>query len=172
MFAIFSLRRPDILPIGDLGVQKGLLNWVLSSHDPEKYPLCVNPRKLPQTNDDEPEKPGEAKAAEPGEDTSVLPAPTEASTSKSTAPAPAPAPKASSSKQPDGTPLVPTKPVPLPEGITLETLKARANGKKAKGGCYLLPGEMEALTASWKPYRSLGEFFLGFIHDSDLIVLV
>ncbi|CCO31333.1 DNA-3-methyladenine glycosylase II [Rhizoctonia solani AG-1 IB] len=153
MFAIFSLRRPDILPIGDLGVQKGLLNWVLSSHDPEKYPLCVNPRKLPQTNDDEPEKPEEAKAAEPGEDTSVLPAPTEASTSKSTAPAPAP--KASSSKQPDGIPLVPTEPVPLPEGITLEILKARANGKKAKGGCYLLPGEMEALTASWKPYRSL-----------------
>ncbi|CAE6356645.1 unnamed protein product [Rhizoctonia solani] len=156
MFAIFSLRRPDILPAGDLGVQKGLLNWVLSSHDPEKYPLCVNPRKLPKTDDDEPEKPEEAKATEAGEDTSILPAPAEASTLKSTATIT----KASGSKQPDTIPLVPTQPVPLPEGITLEVLKARANGKKAKGGCYLLPSEMEALTTSWKPYRSL-----------DLIVL-
>ncbi|KDN49669.1 hypothetical protein RSAG8_01734, partial [Rhizoctonia solani AG-8 WAC10335] len=29
MFAMFSLRRPDILPVGDLGTQKGLLNWVI-----------------------------------------------------------------------------------------------------------------------------------------------
>ncbi len=32
MFLIFSLRRPDVLPIGDLGVQKGLLRWALAAH--------------------------------------------------------------------------------------------------------------------------------------------
>ncbi|CAE6444606.1 unnamed protein product [Rhizoctonia solani] len=157
MFAIFSLRRPDILPVGDLGTQKGLLNWVISSHEPDKYPLSINPRKLPKTNNDEPEKPEEAKAAETGEDTSVLPAPGEASTSTAKAP--------SSSKQPDSVPLVPTSPVQLPQGLTLEMLKARANGKKVKGGCYLLPSEMEALTASWKPYRSLGVFYLWALVD-------
>ncbi|KAJ1304808.1 hypothetical protein OPQ81_005943 [Rhizoctonia solani] len=160
MFAIFSLRRPDILPVGDLGTQKGLLNWVLSSHDPDKYPLCVNPRKLPKTNEDEPEKPEEAKATEPAEDTSILPAPEEATISTAKASS-----SSSSSKQPDSILLNPTSLVQLPEGITLEMLKARANGKKVKGGCYLLPGEMEALTASWKPYRSLGVFYLWALVD-------
>ncbi|RSH88869.1 hypothetical protein EHS25_002531 [Saitozyma podzolica] len=32
MFLMFSLRRPDVLPVGDLGVQKGLLNWALAAH--------------------------------------------------------------------------------------------------------------------------------------------
>lgn len=27
MFAIFTLRRPNILPVGDLGVQRGMLRW-------------------------------------------------------------------------------------------------------------------------------------------------
>lgn len=27
MFAIFTLRRPDILPVGDIGVQKGMIRW-------------------------------------------------------------------------------------------------------------------------------------------------
>lgn len=30
MFALFSLRRPDVLPVGDLGVQKGLIKWLLA----------------------------------------------------------------------------------------------------------------------------------------------
>lgn len=32
MFLMFSLRRPDVLPVGDLGVQKGLLRWFLAAH--------------------------------------------------------------------------------------------------------------------------------------------
>jgi DNA-3-methyladenine glycosylase II len=32
MFLMFSLRRPDILPVGDLGVQKGLVRWILAAH--------------------------------------------------------------------------------------------------------------------------------------------
>jgi DNA-3-methyladenine glycosylase II len=33
MFLMFCLRRPDVLPVGDLGVQKGLIRWVLAAHD-------------------------------------------------------------------------------------------------------------------------------------------
>jgi DNA-3-methyladenine glycosylase II len=33
MFLIFSLRRPNILPYGDLGVQKGLLRFALTAHN-------------------------------------------------------------------------------------------------------------------------------------------
>jgi DNA-3-methyladenine glycosylase II len=67
MFAIFSLRRPDILPIGmtlgecfealkltfvgDLGVQRGLLRWILSLHQPE-FRIEISPTKLPDPNED------------------------------------------------------------------------------------------------------------------------
>jgi DNA-3-methyladenine glycosylase II len=33
MFLMFSLRRPDILPVGDLGIQKGLVRWALAAHN-------------------------------------------------------------------------------------------------------------------------------------------
>lgn len=64
MFAMFSLRRPDILPvgelsasnfprgsvfkphIGDLGVQRGVLRWFLSLHS-SKYNFSLSPQKLP-----------------------------------------------------------------------------------------------------------------------------
>jgi DNA-3-methyladenine glycosylase II len=51
MFAIFSLRRPDILPVGDLGVQRGLLRWMLSLHQPE-YRIELSPKKLPDPTED------------------------------------------------------------------------------------------------------------------------
>lgn len=71
MFAIFSLRRPDILPVGmyhsnmclkqssvsqfgfagDLGVQRGLLRWILSLHQPD-YRIQLSPKKLPDPTED------------------------------------------------------------------------------------------------------------------------
>ena len=48
------------------------------------------------------------------------------------------------------------RPIELPQGLTLPTLKARLNGSKVKGQ-YLTPDEMYFLTRSWRPYRSLGE---------------
>lgn len=45
MFAIFSLRRPNILPVGDLGVQRGLALWFLSLHSP-KHTCEISPKKL------------------------------------------------------------------------------------------------------------------------------
>ncbi|GJJ06104.1 hypothetical protein Clacol_000293 [Clathrus columnatus] len=47
MFAIFSLRRPDILPVGDLGVQRGMLRWFLALHSPND-PVNISPKKLPK----------------------------------------------------------------------------------------------------------------------------
>lgn len=49
MFLIFTLRRADVLPVGDLGVQKGLLRWVLAAHG-ALPPKAATPRKsLPAT---------------------------------------------------------------------------------------------------------------------------
>lgn len=45
MFAIFSLRRPNILPVGDLGVQRGMLRWFLSRHS-SKHSFTLSPHKL------------------------------------------------------------------------------------------------------------------------------
>lgn len=202
MFAMFSLRRPDILPVGDLGVQRGLLHWVLSSHEPDKYPLRLNPRKLPKTDDVDAEtqavKAEAAQTVDTAESSSILPAPTtprnpgSGSSLPSTEESPSELPAALAPDAPPRTPsrkriassskskstskattdersisLVASSPVPLPEGITLETLKSRANGKKVKGGCYLLPSEMESLTKSWGPYRSLGVFYLWALVDDS-----
>lgn len=68
MFAIFSLRRPDILPCGksyipypffvlislptgDLGVQRGVLRWFLSLHSPS-HSFSLSPEKIDQPDDD------------------------------------------------------------------------------------------------------------------------
>ncbi|GAA6019187.1 hypothetical protein JCM11491_001410 [Sporobolomyces phaffii] len=43
MFLIFSMKRQDILPVGDLGIQKNLCRWY--SYDPSFVP-SIHPRKL------------------------------------------------------------------------------------------------------------------------------
>lgn len=61
MFAIFSLRRPDILPVGeyaftglavkaeslkgDLGVQRGIVVWFISLHSPS-HNYTISPEKV------------------------------------------------------------------------------------------------------------------------------
>ncbi|WRT66516.1 uncharacterized protein IL334_003475 [Kwoniella shivajii] len=49
---------------------------------------------------------------------------------------------------------------PLTDGLSVEVLKARLSGKKVKGGMYLIPKEMEVLTDNWRPFRSLGVFYM------------
>ncbi|KAG9075101.1 hypothetical protein FS749_013267 [Ceratobasidium sp. UAMH 11750] len=211
---MFSLRRPDILAVGDLGLQRGLLQWVLSSHLPDQYPLRLCPKKLPKSDDREAETGvGVSQASETqttvgtdaGEASSVLPAPAipttpckstgegepELTTPEAGSSLPARAPTAPPQTPPRNKPaakkagkgkgkvrekdqaptkvvsLRATKAVPLPEGITVEMLKSRANGKKVKGGCYLLPNEMHALTQAWAPYRSLGCFYLWALSEDD-----
>ncbi|KAG8677908.1 hypothetical protein FRC08_018225 [Ceratobasidium sp. 394] len=212
MFAMFSLRRPDILAVGDLGLQRGLLQWVLSSHLPDQYPLRLCPKKLPKSDDREAETGvGVSQASETqttvstDEEPSILPAPAipttprkstgknepELNTPEADSSLPAQAPTEPPQTPPRNKPaakkagkgkgkakekeqvstkvvsLRATKAVPLPEGITIEMLKSRANGKKVKGGCYLLPNEMHALTQTWAPYRSLGCFYLWALSEDD-----
>jgi DNA-3-methyladenine glycosylase II len=63
MFAIFSLRRPDILPVGDLGVQRGLARWALARHSPA-HPFSLAPEKLPKGDDENEKSDADAAAAE------------------------------------------------------------------------------------------------------------
>jgi hypothetical protein len=75
----------------------------------------------------------------------------------------APSPKLSGPSQSvDNVILIAHRPIELPQGLALSTLKARLNGSKVKGQ-YLTPDEMYFFTKSWRPYRSLGECtFLSF----------
>ncbi|TXT08969.1 hypothetical protein VHUM_02443 [Vanrija humicola] len=196
MFLIFSLARPNVLPVGDLGVQKGLLRWVLAAHGA----LPPAPVRTPKKAETEPATPVKAPAALGPTDSSatlVVPlTPTTESpfnmsatlvpstpgasgilstpgTSFPSTPGPPPVtPSASANPTlpknvpdaclhpPDGwAEAHALRAAPLPEGLTIATLKSRLAGKKAKGNVYLLPEEMEALTEHWKPYRSVGTFY-------------
>ncbi|KZV73321.1 DNA glycosylase [Peniophora sp. CONT] len=191
MFAIFSLRRPNIMPSGDLGVQRGVLRWFLSLHNPS-YRIEVSPQKsLEEADSKESTQPVDDDAlpafgppgstegpATPPPRTATLP---EASqdgatqpdeTSSQMRPPVAPTPSAL------GLPSLPTftpsinnalerrgadandLPAPLPAGLTATEMKARLTGKKKVKGALLTPAEMEALTESWKPYRSLAVYFM------------
>ncbi|PIL36242.1 hypothetical protein GSI_01904 [Ganoderma sinense ZZ0214-1] len=52
------------------------------------------------------------------------------------------------------------QPPPLPEGLTVAQMKTRLNGKNKIKGALLTPKEMETLAESWRPYRSLGVYYM------------
>lgn len=179
MFAIFSLRRPNILPVGDLGVQRGMLRWFLSRHS-SKHAFTLSPHKLSggQSNDDKTKQkstsamgpppttpalkttPGSQLTGDVEPDNDVLPTSSE---SQSQLPAsiesiPAlPEPFTPSIDKTLEADAMNTE--PLPEGLSVANLKSRLEGKKIKGA-FLTPKEMEDLTASWAPYRSLGVYYM------------
>lgn len=182
MFAIFSLRRPDILPVGeyhgklvvicwdrltcyirpvgDLGVQRGVVRWFLSLHAPTTHPLIISPAKLPKNPEEE--------AGNKSKSDDVLPTIAEDRAAgsqnqpraltpdlSSVPPAPsalAETPFQKTSNSDEGnemvlpTPFTPSinttlnmiatssnfTPPPLPEGMTPGVLKNRLQGKKAK----------------------------------------
>ncbi|GLB37107.1 putative DNA glycosylase [Lyophyllum shimeji] len=182
MFAIFSLRRPDILPVGDLGVQRGLVIWFLSLHSP-KHKWGFTPKKVPGSSSKKKEMSRLAAPASGDKDE----LPSFGSTSKVPEPdADGPSPDTSSvppttaledagdeipSMPPAFTPSIKKtlyKPgeeegfiaPPLPAGLTVEVLRSRLDGKKKIKGAFLTPKEMEDLTESWKPYRSLGVYYM------------
>ncbi|KAH9083434.1 DNA glycosylase [Lactarius deliciosus] len=167
MFAIFSLRRPDILPVGDLGVQRGLLRWVLSLHQPE-YRIGVSPKKLSDSSEDPPKaegsskpksKPAKSKKLAKNKPTSVKIDPDQESGPSTLngrlrrAPIP-----------------------PLPAGLTINYLTERLKNKAKyvalvwsstdagadvrRRGPILTPTQMEELTESWRPYRSIGVYYM------------
>lgn len=202
MFAIFSLRRPDILPVGDLGVQRGLLRWVLSLHEPE-FRIEVSPKKPPAPAADKRKAkgskatPAKSKKLAKGAPTSAdmdsdqegepaadeLPTlngrlrrvPTPPEDALSSLPAAAastatPGPVGLPSRPPP--PLTPSvtkmlsrapdapPPPPLPAGLTINSLRSRLNGKNKVKGAIMTPREMEELTESWRPYRSIGVYYM------------
>ncbi|KAG6907658.1 hypothetical protein DXG01_007862 [Tephrocybe rancida] len=177
MFAIFSLRRPDILPVGDLGVQRGLVVWFLSLHS-SKHSWGWTPQKVASSS----AKKGKAKkaAAASAADTDTLPAigedaPSTSNVDELPTPDISSVPPAADEEAVDDLPSLPptftpsikstlkkpavnegSTPNPLPEGLTIDLLKSRLAGKNKVKGAILTPKEMEDLTESWKPYRSLG----------------
>ncbi|THV05059.1 DNA glycosylase [Dendrothele bispora CBS 962.96] len=184
MFAIFSLRRPDILPVGDLGVQRGLLRWTLAAHSPT-YPLSISPNKLSiiGRNDDvdsddedstlpvihEESQPSQASTADPvvPNDISSVPPAAPAATPRKLADTKEATQVNIASLPPTFTPSIKQSltrvsheesyvPSALPVGLTAAALKSRLDGKKKIKGAILTPQEMNDLTESWKPYRSLG----------------
>ncbi|KDR75915.1 hypothetical protein GALMADRAFT_140495 [Galerina marginata CBS 339.88] len=167
MFAIFSLRRPDILPVGDLGVQRGLVRWFLSLHSPV-HSYSLSPEKVGGTATPKPKKKGKAsgeKAEEPASLEGVRQDGEEADTS-SVVPATSRGTEDMPSIPPAFTPSIKKTlnkvggtTIPLPSGVDIPLLQGRLNGKKIKGA-FLTPQEMEALTECWKPYRSLGVYYM------------
>ncbi|KAJ6475362.1 DNA glycosylase [Mycena vitilis] len=168
MFAIFSLRRSDILPVGDLGVQRGILRWVLSQHSPS-YSFTVSPEKAPsptkktakkKLNDDD-ALPVFGQSGE--QETPRTPPPVEGGSAMIPLPPTfTPSIKRTLAKaaQDDGVP-------PLPAGLTVADLKSRLDGKKKVKGAYLSPQHMEDVTAAWRPYRSLGVYYMWALADAE-----
>lgn len=133
MFAIFSLRRPNILPVGDLGVQRGLARWVVSQHTSLQSPVKLSKQATEE----------EAKALEEEHDATMevaaIPGPM----------APPQTPRKKKNKGGEAekdmidpllpipfTPSInrvlaaPVIPTPLPPGLTVRELRSRLDGKK------------------------------------------
>lgn len=177
MFAMFSLRRPDILPVGDLGVQRGLLRFILSQHANPGSPVKLTTKSAPEDVG--------------GSQTTATEEPMDATTNvvaavgKMGPPPPPVTPKKKGRKGADNdeagdypipapfTPSInrvltaPVMPYPLPPGVTIANLRARLNGKNKIKGAYLTPQEMEHFTESWKPYRSIGVWYMWSLIDDD-----
>lgn len=143
MFSIFSLRRPNILPVGDLGVQKGVLRWILASHsDEEAKKIKIAPHRLPGNTEGEAETAPAPVTADEGASSSVIPA-AETPANPPATPVKKKGKKgaADSGKVPQtpftksvfaGTAEDPIEPLPLPDGLSVATMKSRLSGKKTK----------------------------------------
>lgn len=154
MFAIFSLRRPNILPAGkqlstshrtehpitffiqgDLGVQRGLCRWHLSLHSDE-HPITVSPKKTPAKSKSA-KKGKKAVATQAGDevedcdgDDNDMVARGSGDPAGTSAKIPPPFP-------PSVTKILKTKPLlqpppALPDGLSVAILKSRLSGKKVK----------------------------------------
>jgi DNA-3-methyladenine glycosylase II len=200
MFEMFSLRRPDVLPVGDLGVQKGLLRWVLAAHAPGsvnfvKTPLKAKAKTPVKVKHESPATPPPATLMafpptplSPREDFKpvdlpITPGPHASTATVASAVATPSIPPAHLIARPEDDGFDPHFSCPLPDGLTVEVLKSRLAGKKVKwvlpmreavckeltnrGGAYLTPAEMDALTAPWRPYRSLGVFYLWAVTEPE-----
>ncbi|GAW01551.1 DNA glycosylase [Lentinula edodes] len=189
MFSIFTLRRPNILPVGDLGVQRGMLRWFLGLHSPT-HSFSFSPDKSDR-NVEIDQVEDELSDEEVGSLPNLMSTATSSTKSldatrtppfdlSSIPPAPLATPRKADSTGSQANvaslppPVTPSLeqtlmkvenlpgyvPPPLPAGLSTSTLQGRLDGKKKIKGAILTPNEMEELTANWKPYRSLGVFYM------------
>ncbi|KIS71954.1 DNA-3-methyladenine glycosylase II [Mycosarcoma maydis] len=166
MILMFAMRKPDILPCADLGVQKGMLNFFLSGAQGPK--ISVKKRK-----------PGEEEGTENNaviksrsnskrtnnDGTSMVPTeekgvhvPLLAQTEVM--------PKMESGFKPENHEGSLEYLIVPDHGLCREVLQSRAKGNKIKGGQYLSPDEMKALAAKWSPYRSVACMFMWALVDT------
>ncbi|TKY90610.1 hypothetical protein EX895_000608 [Sporisorium graminicola] len=165
MILMFAMRKPDILPCADLGVQKGMLNFFLSDAQGPR----INIKKR---------KPGEEK---PEDDKATKDTKSKRTTAKEQGPL------EPTEERGDEVPfLAQTEVMPKPEsgfgaedaavsldhliadehGLCRQVLQSRAKGNKIKGGQYLSPDEMKALAKSWSPYRSVACMYMWALVDT------
>ncbi|GAA5971435.1 hypothetical protein JCM21900_003950 [Sporobolomyces salmonicolor] len=224
MLQIFALKRGDILPVGDLGIQKNLARWY--SQDPSLAP-SIHPRKLaapsptklassssaqvPPSPSASPSKrsrevingdstsadTSQTPSAETGQqeltfDSAALPsgdkdgngsgvgklaalgaadvaADDVIDVAKPAATVNGGAADAEGAKEEEKDVRLEGGGFRFPEtsnGLTPAILKSRLSGKKIKGN-YLLPKEMEELTAPWRPYRSVAMWYLWSLTDAQ-----
>ncbi|KAK4048964.1 hypothetical protein OIO90_005599 [Microbotryomycetes sp. JL221] len=181
MFLIFSSKRPNVCPWGDLGIQKALCRWY--SEDPHSAP-AIHARKQQRQTTPSPAPP------------STLAQASKFETPKSRLPADSyPTPSTPSNglnvedqepienlravgavDVPVEEPVMPETAVPEPpinpfvfpetsNNLTPGVLKARLGGKKLKGNIYLAPQEMEELMKPFEPYRSIACWYLWAVTD-------
>lgn len=160
MLLMFALRRANILPVGDLGIQRGMVQFYLS----DASGPSISKRKKKSSNEED--KYEASKASDighlehepiPVEEShfteSQLLVEDQISDRQTLQTGPTIEPR--SEKQIDS-----AKMQSLPDAITISLLKSRNEGKKAKGNVYLTPPEMEALAKPWAPYRSIASFLM------------
>lgn len=159
MFQIFTLRRPDVLPHGDLGIQKGLVRWHTQVNPNIHVRKLPNPHSQDKTVSEpavvngaasNPGTPKKASANQVADSEGFLPPDPPATPSTSSMPAPF-TPQAGNDTidMPLMTPRTEVRvelpPFPESQTLTRSALRARL-GKKVKGNNYLTPQEMEELS--------------------------
>lgn len=91
------LTFPSYPNSGDLGVQRGLLRWILALHSPSTHDIQISPRKLPKQPDDQPDAtpkaPASTQTAAATADDDVLPALPGATLADASSVPPAPIPE-------------------------------------------------------------------------------
>ncbi|KAM0791901.1 hypothetical protein ACM66B_004155 [Microbotryomycetes sp. NB124-2] len=178
MFLIFSSKRPNVCPVGDLGIQKSLCRWY--SDDPHSTP-AIHARK----------KQREATPPPPSSNSADVEPKTPASKPDRVTSYPTPSTPSNNVEEketienlravgavdvPLEEPVTPRAAVPEPpknpfvfpetsNNLTPGVLKARLAGKKLKGNIYLTPTEMEELMAPLEPYRSVACWYLWALTD-------
>lgn len=168
----------------DLGVQRGLIQWFLSLHSPS-YPAILSAKKASGLELEQPVRTEDdvIPVGLPRQDLKVKEPELEVETN----PHLSSVPIAAGATPISGGPAMPT-PLspsinqtlrisgqshsgnlePLPEGLSVTILKSRLDGKKKIKGALLTPKEMESLTDGWRPYRSLGVYYMWSVKEAKI----